>query len=58
MQILLLLRDELIINDKKKIKTADTFTYAVNARLLSMCPESGKSGNEFKLINSYHKVRP
>jgi hypothetical protein len=53
-----LLHDELIINGKKKIKTEDTFTYAVNARLLSLCPESGKSEKEFKLINSYHKVRP
>jgi hypothetical protein len=51
-------RDALIINGKKKIKTEDTFTYAVNARLLSLCPESGKSEKEFKLINSYHKVRP
>ncbi|MDF2791655.1 MAG: hypothetical protein K0S80_4757 [Neobacillus sp.] len=33
-------RDELIINDKKKIKTEDTITYAVNADLLSLCPES------------------
>jgi len=51
-------RDELIINDKKKMKTEDTFTYVVNAHLLSLCPESGKSEKEFKLINSYHKVRP
>ncbi|WHX98050.1 hypothetical protein [Neobacillus sp. DY30] len=51
-------RDELIINNKKKIKTEDTFSYAVNANLLSLCPESGKSEKEFKLINSYHKVRP
>ncbi|MGI8386597.1 hypothetical protein [Robertmurraya sp. P23] len=51
-------RDELIINNKKKIKTEDEFTYAVNAHLLSLCPESGKSEKEFKLINSYHKVRP
>lgn len=50
--------DELIINDKKKIKTEDTFTYAVNARLLSLCPESGKSEKELKLIDSNHKVRP
>jgi hypothetical protein len=51
-------RDELIINDKKKIKTKDTITYAVNADLLSLCPESGKSEKELKLINSDHKVRP
>ncbi|MEH7336615.1 hypothetical protein V7161_28720 [Neobacillus drentensis] len=51
-------RDELIINDKKKIKTEDSFTYVVNAGLLSLCPESGKSEKEFKLINSDHKVRP
>ncbi|MCM2534169.1 hypothetical protein NDK43_19650 [Neobacillus pocheonensis] len=50
--------DELIINDKKKMKTEDTFTYMVNADLLSLCPESGKSEKEFKLINSYHKVQP
>lgn len=50
--------DKLIINDKKEIKTKDTFTYAVNAHLLSLCPESGKSEKELKLINSYHKVRP
>ena len=53
-----LLRDELIINDKKKIKTEDTFTYVVNADLLSLCRDSGKSEKELKLINSYHKVRP
>lgn len=51
-------RDELIINDKKKIRTEDEFTYVVNAHILSLCPESGKSEKEFKLINSYHKVRP
>jgi hypothetical protein len=50
--------DKLIINDKKEIKTKDTFNYAVNADLLSLCPESGKSEKELKLINSYHKVRP
>ncbi|WML56563.1 hypothetical protein [Neobacillus sp. PS2-9] len=50
--------DKLIINDKKEIKTKDTFTYAVNADLLSLCSESGKSEKELKLINSYHKVRP
>jgi hypothetical protein len=50
--------EKLIINDKKVIKTKDTFTYAVNADLLSLCPESGKSEKELKLINSYHKVRP
>ncbi|MBI0579987.1 hypothetical protein IEC97_21740 [Neobacillus cucumis] len=51
-------RDELIINEKKKIKTEDTFTYVVNADLLSLCRDSGKSEKELKLINSYHKVRP
>lgn len=39
-------------------KTKDEFTYVVNAHLLSLCPESGRSEKEFKLINSYHKVRP
>jgi hypothetical protein len=51
-------RDELIINDKKKMKTEDTFTYAVNAHLLSLCPESRKSEKEFKILLFHHKVRP
>lgn len=50
--------ENVIVNDKKEIKAADTFIYAVNAGLLSLCPESGKSEKEIKLINSYHKVRP
>ncbi|MEH7417005.1 hypothetical protein V7266_17105 [Neobacillus drentensis] len=50
--------DKLVINEKKEIITKDTFTYAVNADLLSLCPESGKSEKELKLIDSYHKVRP
>lgn len=50
--------DKLIINGKRELKTEDTFTYAVNADLLSLCPESGKSEKELKLINSNHKVRP
>jgi hypothetical protein len=50
--------DKLMINDKKEIKTKDTFTYAVNADLLSLCPESGKSEKELKLMNSTHTVRP
>jgi hypothetical protein len=50
--------EKVIINDKKGIKSADTFIYAVNAGMLSLCPESGKSEKEIKLINSYHKVRP
>ncbi|MGE8081412.1 hypothetical protein [Peribacillus loiseleuriae] len=50
--------ENVIINDTNEIKAADTFIYAVNAGLLSLCPESGKSEKEIKLINSYHKVRP
>jgi len=49
--------DKLTINNKKEINTKDTFTYAVNAHLFSLCPESGKTEKELKLINSYHKVR-
>ena len=50
--------EKVIIDDKKEIKAADTFIYAINADLLSLCPESGKSEKEIKLIDSYHKVRP
>lgn len=50
--------DHVKINEKKEIQTADTYIYAVHARLLSLCPESGKTEKEFRLINSYHKVRP
>jgi hypothetical protein len=50
--------DEIIINDKEKMKTEDTFTYVVNADLLSLCPESGKSEKEFKILRFHHKVRP
>ena len=50
--------ENVIVNDKKEIKSADTFIYAVNAGLLSLCPESGKSEKEIKLINNFHKVGP
>ncbi|WP_066074836.1 hypothetical protein [Neobacillus soli] len=50
--------NELIINDKKKLKTEDTFSYVVNADLLSLCPESGKSEKELKILRFHHKVRP
>jgi hypothetical protein len=50
--------EKVIIDDKKEIKAADTFIYAINADLLSLCPESGKSEKKIKLIDSYHKVRP
>ncbi len=50
--------ENVIVDDKREIKAADTFVYAVNAGLLSLCPESGKSEKEIKLINSYHKVLP
>ncbi|MFD0769010.1 hypothetical protein ACFQZ1_08890 [Bacillus sp. CGMCC 1.60114] len=50
--------EKVIIDNKKEIKAADTFIYAINANLFSLCPESGKSEKEIKLINSYHKVRP
>ena len=50
--------EKVIIDDKREIKAADTFIYAINADLLSLCPESGKSEKEIKLIDSYHKVRP
>ncbi|WP_316572062.1 hypothetical protein [Neobacillus sp. YIM B06451] len=49
--------EKVIIDDKKEIKAADTFIYAINANFLPFCPESGKSEKEIKLINSYHKVR-
>ncbi|NRD79925.1 hypothetical protein HPT25_21555 [Bacillus sp. BRMEA1] len=50
--------EKVIINDKKEMKAADTFIYAINANLLSSCPESGKSEKEIKLIHSYHKTVP
>lgn len=50
--------ENVIINETKQIKAADTFIYAVNANLLSLCPESGKSEKEIKLINTFHKVSP
>lgn len=49
--------EKVIIDGKKEIKAADTFIYAINADMLSLCPESGKSEKEIKLIESYHKVR-
>lgn len=50
--------EKVMIDDKMEMKAADTFIYEINANLLSLCPESGKSEKEIKLINSYHKVCP
>lgn len=50
--------EKVLINNKEEIKAADTYIYAVNAIMLSQCPDSGKSVKEIKLIKSYHKVGP
>ena len=49
--------ENVIVDKKQDINSADTYIYAVNAHLLSSCPESGKSEKEIKLIDTYHKVR-
>ena len=50
--------EKVMIDDKKEIKAADTFIYAIDANLFSLCHESGKSEKEIKLIKSYHKEQP
>jgi hypothetical protein len=48
--------ENVIVNNRKEVKSADTVIYAVNARFLSLCPESGKSEKEIKLLRTVHKV--
>ncbi|RYI27594.1 hypothetical protein EVU96_17610 [Bacillus infantis] len=48
--------ENVIVNNSKEVKSADTVIYAVNARFLSLCPESGKSEKEIKLLRTFHKV--
>jgi hypothetical protein len=47
--------EKIIINNKKEIKTADTFVFAINGDMFSLCSESGKTEKQVKLIKHYHK---
>lgn len=49
--------EKIIINGKKEIKTADTFVFAIDGDMFSLCSESGKTLEQVKLINHYHKAQ-
>jgi hypothetical protein len=47
--------EKIIINNKKEIKSADTFVFAIDGDMFSLCSESGKTENQVKLLKHYHK---
>jgi hypothetical protein len=47
--------EKIIINDKKEIKTSDTYVFAIEGDLFSLCSESGKTEEQVKLISHIHK---
>lgn len=48
--------EKVTLDGKKQMKTADTFTYAVNATQLPVCHDKNGFRNCVKLVDSYHKV--
>lgn len=48
---------EVVINEKKSMKTADICMYAVNAEVLSAYANPSSAQKSVKLIKCYHKVR-
>ncbi|MBT2695708.1 hypothetical protein [Bacillus sp. ISL-55] len=48
--------EKVIVDGKKPMKTADKFTYAVNATQLPVCHDQEGMKDCVKLVESYHKV--
>ncbi|WP_066061392.1 hypothetical protein [Neobacillus soli] len=47
--------EKIVINDKKEINTADTYVFAIDGDMFSLCSESGKTENQVKLLKHHHK---